>query len=186
MATLAPPVTRHRASSTNVRPPLTLSSLGRRRSSSLLELSSPLPSPSCTPPRVQTPVLDRNAPALTLSIPAPITKSAQDSMLSVLLARCLELLHVSHGDPNSVPSSPRLSRTSTSSDDTLLPIASPISATFGDVVNEKPSPAQSQRQGSTSVRVHHDTSCDRALTSCFHRSMLQCSSLFFSSHSRPR
>lgn len=162
MASLAPPLTRHRASSTNVRPPLTLCSLGRRRSNSLLDLSSPLPSPSCTPPRVQTPTPDRNAPALTLSLSAPINKSAPDSMLSVLLARCLELLHVSHGDPNtSVPSSPRLSRTSTSSDDTILPISSPITATFGDIVNEKPSSAQSRRQGSTSVRLHHDSSCDR-------------------------
>ncbi|KAK7695901.1 hypothetical protein QCA50_000540 [Cerrena zonata] len=152
MASLAPPVSRHRASSTNVRPPLTLSSLGRRRSNSLLDLSSPLPSPSHTPPRVQTPIPDRNANLLTLSIPAPISKSASDSMLSVLLARCLELFHVSHGDA-SVPSSPRLSRTSTSSDDTLLPISSPITATFGDIVNEKPSSAQSRRQGSSSVHA---------------------------------
>ncbi|CAL1698949.1 unnamed protein product [Somion occarium] len=157
MACLASPqYTRHRASSTNVRPPLTLSSLGRRRSNSLLDLPPPMGSPSHTPPRVQSPTTDRNVPALSLSIPTPLAKSTPDSMLSILLSRCLDLLHMSHKDVTALDtsSSPRLSsRTSTSSDDTLLPVSSPIRASFADAFPEKPIAAPSRRQGSTSVHA---------------------------------
>lgn len=141
MDTLVPPHSPHsrlRASSTNVRPALTLSTCGsRRRSNSLLDM--PPSSPSHTPPRVSTPAPEKSTPSLSLAISTPSDKPASDSMLSALLSRCLQLLHSSHVDAvlPMTPSSPRISRASTSSDDTILPISSPTRAFFVDAAMEK-------------------------------------------------
>ncbi|CCM03171.1 uncharacterized protein FIBRA_05293 [Fibroporia radiculosa] len=122
MACLAvPPPNRHRASSTNVRPPLTLSTLGsRRRSNSLLALP-PVQSPMITPPHTP-PIHDLQLSSLPSS----------DSHLASTLSRCLHLLDLSQSHQDlSTPSSPRLSRAST--DSTILPLsASPTQTTFAD------------------------------------------------------
>ncbi|KAH8105891.1 hypothetical protein BXZ70DRAFT_1004195 [Cristinia sonorae] len=152
MASLAPPQTvtsnRHRASSTNVRPALTLNSLGsRRRSNSLLNLPPPTPSP-CFSPQPSTPLPQHNNESpLSLAIPSKPSSPA-NNMLATLVSRALQLVHMWHSDSVPVPltpSSPRLSRTSISSDDTLLPLSSPIKVSFNEALREKP-------QTSTSVR----------------------------------
>ncbi|EIW62004.1 uncharacterized protein TRAVEDRAFT_163686 [Trametes versicolor FP-101664 SS1] len=133
----APPQNRHRASSTNVRPPLTLASLGRRRSNSLLDLPPPTPSPSSLPPTPRS----GDAPVLSLSIP-PLRESQRPrSALSSMLARWAQALHLSAEQAfPSTPSSPRISRSS-SEDSSILPLsASPTRAYFGDVFAEKPQP----------------------------------------------
>ncbi|KZT12498.1 uncharacterized protein LAESUDRAFT_733174 [Laetiporus sulphureus 93-53] len=141
MASLAlpPPPNRHRASSTNVRPPLTLSSLGsRRRSNSLLVLPSPVASPIDTPP--QTPPLQEVLCPLVMSeLP---TQAVVQSRFVSALSRCLHIIQ-RHDDLSS-PSSPLLSRTST--DSTILPLsASPTRTTFADVFPEKPSALSRRR-----------------------------------------
>ncbi|TCD68196.1 hypothetical protein EIP91_011368 [Steccherinum ochraceum] len=136
---LAPPsLNRHRASSTNVRPALTLNGLeARRRSNSLLALPPPTPSPACPSRPASPPAVHSNVPPLSLAIPQKAP--TPDSMLATLVSRCLQVVHMWHRDSLPLtPSSPRLSRTSTSSDDTLLPVSSPIRASFNDVLSEKP------------------------------------------------
>ncbi|KIM90871.1 hypothetical protein PILCRDRAFT_94542 [Piloderma croceum F 1598] len=112
-----PPIpNRHRAHSTNLRPALTISTLGRRRSTSL-ELSLP---PSCDTSSHITPV-ETNVP--------------QSSMLAVIASRFLQALHVSpkHSLQWSTPSSPQ-----SSTDEYVLPTsASSQQTTFGDVFGEK-------------------------------------------------
>ncbi|KAI0938034.1 hypothetical protein AcV7_003342 [Taiwanofungus camphoratus] len=114
MASLAPPPppNRHRASSTNVCPPLTLSTLGsRRRSNSLLDLPPPAPSPVATPPN--SPPVESIRP-LSLSIPPVPPRSLPPQSIAP-----------------STPSSPRPSRTSI--DSTILPMsASPTQTAFSD------------------------------------------------------
>lgn len=138
MASLAPPPNRHRASSTNVRPPLTLSSLGsRRRSNSLLDI--PPPSPAFAPPL--TPPSEVESPRTMgpmLTIPVPPAKEVQESRLESLVSRCLQLLHLTHEDTDlSTPSSPRHSRAST--DSTILPLsASPTKETFAEAFPDDP------------------------------------------------
>ncbi|KAL4242063.1 Golgi apparatus membrane protein TVP38 [Abortiporus biennis] len=85
------------------------------------------------------PTAERDVPSLTLAIPKPIDTSAPDSMLSVLLAKCVQLFHSSHQEQSLTPSSPRLSRSSTSTEDSVLPLSSPTSTSFGDVLSEKTS-----------------------------------------------
>lgn len=165
MASLAPPPSnRHRASSTNVRPALTLNSLGRRRSNSLLDLPPITPSPCCSS-RPASPLLAQvhgNAQPFSLDLPTKTTPSP-DTVLATLVSRCLQVVHMWHRDTEpSAPSSPRLSRTSTSSDDTLLPVSSPIRSSFSEVFPEKPQPpsVRSWLQGSPSVRDSPFHSCD--------------------------
>ncbi|KAI0661031.1 snare associated Golgi protein-domain-containing protein [Cubamyces menziesii] len=131
----APPPSRHRASSTNVRPPLTLATLGRRRSSSLLDAPPPTPSPSLPTPR------PKDVPALSLSIPPPRQSQPSRSAFASMLARWAQTLHLSSEQSfPSTPSSPRLSRASTD-DSSILPLsASPTRSYFGDVFPEKPLP----------------------------------------------
>ncbi|KAH9844259.1 snare associated Golgi protein-domain-containing protein [Rhodofomes roseus] len=135
MASLLPPPNRHRASSTNVRPPLTLSSLGsRRRSNSLLDLPphTPVHATPLTPPaEVDTP-----RPMVTL--PVSPAKEVQDSPFESFVSRCLQLLHLTHDDTDlSAPSSPRHSRAST--DSTILPMsASPTKETFAEAFPDDP------------------------------------------------
>ncbi|EGO27578.1 hypothetical protein SERLADRAFT_446813 [Serpula lacrymans var. lacrymans S7.9] len=116
------PPNRSRASSTNVRPPLTIDTLGRRRSSSLVHLRpSTLPQPSHPAPLQPNDISPR--------VPSP---QPSPSMLAVLASRCLDLLHVpkNHSVMSSGPSSPH----SISDEDSILPIsASSQQTSFGDV-----------------------------------------------------
>jgi hypothetical protein len=127
---LAPPL-RPRASSTNIRPGLTVDTLGSRRGISFV----------CpgTPDQAQAP--------RPLLVPSPAPEQpdySQDSlqnikaqtMLAAFLARCLKVLHMSSKHASwSAPSSPNKAN----SDEFLLPVIdTPRTPTFGDVVNEKP------------------------------------------------
>jgi len=119
-----PPVpNRHRAHSTSLRPALTISTLGRRRSASL----EPPPLPSCdTTSSDITPVESQVSSS---------ESSSRSSMLAVIASRFLQALHVSpkHSLQWSTPSSPR-----SSTDEYLLPTsASSQQTTFGDVFGEK-------------------------------------------------
>ncbi|TFY76721.1 hypothetical protein EWM64_g7289 [Hericium alpestre] len=117
MATLSPPVpNRHRASSTNLRPALTIHTLGARQKPCIFDCNVP-----CTPP----------PHVATAKSSAPLQSP---STLSVLAARCLQLLHMESGFIYpSAPSSPR-----SSSDETILPVsASPSqTASVGDMYEQ--------------------------------------------------
>lgn len=114
MTTLSPPPMRHRASSTNLRPALTLATLGPRP-----KVCSLLDSIPGTPPA--TGDIRKMGPSL-----------ASPSRLSALIERCWDLLHVySHLPSYSTPSSP-----CSPSEDSVLPMSS-TSTTFGDDVEEK-------------------------------------------------
>ena len=109
MDSLSPPPMRHRASSTNLRPALTISTLG------------PRPKPC----------------ALLESIPATpqatdkVASLASPSRLSSLIERCVDLLHVySHFPHHSSPSTPI-----SSSEDSVLPMSA--TTIFGDDIEEK-------------------------------------------------
>jgi len=116
MGSLSPPPVRNRASSTNLRPALTLATLGPRpKACTLLD---PVP---CTPP--VTADMRKATPSL-----------ASPSRLSLLVERCLVLFHVySHLPSYSTPSSPR-----SPSEDSVLPMSS-TSTVCGDDVEEKQS-----------------------------------------------
>ncbi|KAI6047387.1 snare associated Golgi protein-domain-containing protein [Pisolithus marmoratus] len=131
MSLSVPPPSRHRASSTNVRPALTINTLGRRRSSSLV-----LPVQQNSEP--STPTVDY--PAAASIFPDTRTSASpalsEPSMLSLLASKCFELLHVptQHSISWSTPSSPY----SSCDDDLVLPLsASSQKTTFGNVSNEK-------------------------------------------------
>ena len=118
MSTLSPPPMRNRASSTNLRPALTISTLGPRPKACALLDSIPA-TPPVTADRKMSPPL------------------ASPSRLSALLEQCWELLRVdSYLSPHSTtPSSPR-----SPSEDSVLPMSS-TTTVFGDEVeNEKFSP----------------------------------------------
>lgn len=126
MSLAVPPPNRSRASSTNLRPALTINTLGRRRSLSLAlpvvlqgdENASPL-----TP-----------QPAAASSSPTPPV--SQSSMFALIASKCIELLHVPREHDWSTPSSPYAS----SVDDLVLPLSSSSQkTTFGDISNEKQS-----------------------------------------------
>ncbi|PSR90704.1 hypothetical protein PHLCEN_2v4853 [Hermanssonia centrifuga] len=155
MASLAPPsINRHRASSTNVRPALTLSSLGRRRSNS--ELPPLAGSPCHTPPAMDSPTTPRELPPLSLDIPQSSKFAAfQKASLIELFSRVMDFLHVAHKESPfiSTPSSPRHSRSSTSTEDSVLPLTSPAVATFSEAYPEKLSQKGSWWQGSPSVHT---------------------------------
>src|SRR5258708_4086768 len=89
MASLSPPPMRHRASSTNLRPALTISTLGPRpKACAYLESIPATPQATADTRKV--------APSL-----------ASPSRLSTLIERCVALLHVySHLPPYSSPSTP--------------------------------------------------------------------------------
>ncbi|KAI0832370.1 snare associated Golgi protein-domain-containing protein [Trametes gibbosa] len=148
-----PPPHRHRASSTNVRPPLTLSSLGRRRSSSLLDVPPLSPAPTQT--QTQTQTRPRDTPVLSLAIPPSRQSPQPRSAFASMFARWAHVLHLSSEQAfPSAPSSPRLSRTS-SDDSSILPLsASPTRAYFGDVFAEKPQPRAKNRLWEGYPSVH--------------------------------
>ncbi|KAA1466366.1 hypothetical protein DENSPDRAFT_831181 [Dentipellis sp. KUC8613] len=100
MATLAPPPSRHRASSTNLRPALTLHTLGTRAKNCFFE------DVPCTPP----------PPVNSAKVSSPLQPP---SKLSLVAARCWALLHMDSSlTYPSAPSSPR-----SSSDETILPLS---------------------------------------------------------------
>ncbi|KAF8505616.1 snare associated Golgi protein-domain-containing protein [Russula emetica] len=109
MASLSPPPMRHRASSTNLRPALTISTLGPRPKACTLLESIP------ATPHQATADICKVAPSL-----------ASPSRLSSLIERCVDLLHVySHFPPYSSPSTPV-----SPSEDSVLPMST--TTTFGD------------------------------------------------------
>lgn len=133
MSLAVPPPNRSRASSTNIRPALTINTLGRRRSSSLV-----LPIQKSEPSTPSTPSLDRShlEPSQLLASPEPDQKP---SMFAVIASTFLDLLHVptSHSINWSTPSSPQ----STVQDEFVLPIsASSQQTTFGDIFNDQDAP----------------------------------------------
>lgn len=123
-----PPLNRNRASSTTLCPALTIRSLGRRRSGSLLQ-------PQLSP--CDSPI----SPSVTEPVPEPeepIQQPEQPSnMLAVIASRILQSVHApSHKMSWSTPSTPR----SASEDDYILPMsASAHKTSFGDVLSEKSS-----------------------------------------------
>ena len=161
----APPPNRHRASSTNVRPPLTLASLGRRRSNSLVDIPSTPCDPSTSLPPTPRP---RDPPALSLSIPTGREKSAPRSKFASMFSRWTQGLHLSSDQSfPSTPSSPLHSRASTD-DSSILPLsASPTRSYFGDITfPEKPQAKAKGRlwEGHPSVRIRSCRSRDLWLT----------------------
>jgi hypothetical protein len=134
MSLAVPPPNRSRASSTNIRPALTINTLGRRRSASLV-----LPTQQSEPSTPSTPSVDRShlEPSQLLASPEPDQK--QTSMFAVIASTFLDLLHVptTHSINWSTPSSPQ----STVQDEFVLPIsASSQQTTFGDIFNDKDAP----------------------------------------------
>ncbi|KAH0839860.1 snare associated Golgi protein-domain-containing protein [Lanmaoa asiatica] len=121
MALVVPPPNRSRASSTCVRPALSINTLGRRRSSSLvlpIQHTDPTPDDS-----------------LVHSLSSSSSTTSQSSMLSLIATKCLEFLHVPKLHPSdcSSPSSPH----SASEVDLVLPLSASSQSTFGDILNEK-------------------------------------------------
>ncbi len=115
MASLSPPPMRHRASSTNLRPALTISTLGPRPKACALLESIPA------------------TPQATADIRKVAPSLASPSRLSTLIERCVDLLHVySHLPPYSSLSTPV-----SPSEDSVLPMST--TTTFGDDVEEKQS-----------------------------------------------
>lgn len=115
MSELSPPAhTRARASSTTLRPPLTIRSLARRCSNS--SLAPPPPTPPCAP-----------------EFAAQLDAEPSPSMLAVVASRILNAIHApSHTIPWSSPSTPH------DEQDLILPLsASAHKSSFGDVLNEK-------------------------------------------------
>lgn len=161
MASLAPPsFNRHRASSTSLRPPLTLNSLGRRRSNSDL---APLTSPA------NTPNMSKDVPSLSLDIPSSASthKLLAKATFIELYSRFMDLIHAANRESpySSTPSSPRHSRTSLSTEDSLLPISSPTVGTFSEAYSEKPAAkSTSWWQGAPSVRRQPFCRVSSALT----------------------
>lgn len=112
MDSLSPPPMRHRASSTNLRPALTISTLG---------------------PRPKPCALLESIPATPQSTGKVAPSLASPSRLSSLIERCVDLLHVySHFPSHSSPSTPV-----SSSEDSVLPMSA--TTIFGDDVEEKQS-----------------------------------------------
>jgi len=129
MSLAVPPPNRSRASSTNLRPALTINTLGRRRSSSLAKLPVVLQSDETSSPLTPQPAAAGNSPTPSVS---------QPSMFALIASKCIELLHVPREHPInwSTPSSPYASN----DDDLVLPLStSSQKTTFGDIANEKQS-----------------------------------------------
>jgi len=146
MSLAVPPPNRSRASSTNIRPALTINTLGRRRSPSPV-----LPSQQSEPSTPSTPQ-SHFEPAQVLASPQP---APRPSMLTVIASGFLDLLHVPTRHPInwSTPSSPQ----SAVQDELPLPISASSQQTiFGDVYNEKDaSPTHARWWRVPSVRSTH-------------------------------
>ncbi|KAG2141767.1 uncharacterized protein EDB93DRAFT_1294199 [Suillus bovinus] len=126
-----PPPNRSRASSTNIRPALTINTLGRRRSSSLI-----LPIQQSEPSTPSVDISHLEPSPQILASPQPDQKH---SMFAVIASSFLDLLHVptTHSINWSTPSSPQ----STVQDELVLPIsASSQQTTFADILNDNDAP----------------------------------------------
>jgi len=138
---LSPPPNPHCASSSNLRQAFTLTTLGRRRSSSCLQLS---PVPTSAPP------IQPHPPATD-----PVVPASSPSMLVIVVSRFLEWLHVQpkHTLHWSTPSSPR-----SSTDEFVLPLSASAHPTVfvHEKQFEKSHPSHNWFQGFPSVR---NTSC---------------------------
>ncbi|KAG7449144.1 uncharacterized protein BT62DRAFT_929134 [Guyanagaster necrorhizus] len=123
-----PPLNRNRASSTTLCPALTIRSLGRRRSGSLLQPQLP-PCDSQIPAPVAEAVVEPEVPLEQTELPS--------HMLAVIASRVLQLVDDSrHKVSWSTRSTPR----SASEDEYILPLsASADKTSFGDVLGEKSS-----------------------------------------------
>jgi hypothetical protein len=142
-ALIPPPVARARASSTNMRPALTLSSLGARSSFLCKDQDAAVGTPTVpafSPPSPITVPSAQSLPELSEKAPLAMNTSMSAGMLEKLASRALSLLHFKHSEAYfSTSSSPR------SSTDTILPMsASPEHTTFGDVFVEKQVSVQTQ------------------------------------------
>ncbi|KAG1907115.1 uncharacterized protein F5891DRAFT_1125036 [Suillus fuscotomentosus] len=128
MGSLAvPPPNRSRASSTNIRPALTINTLGRRRSSSLI-----LPIQQSEPSTPSTPSVDKSHLEPSPQILASPEPDQKHSMFAVIASSFLDLLHVpTTHSINCLPCR----------DELVLPIsASSQQTTFGDIFNDKDAP----------------------------------------------
>ncbi|KAI0773456.1 snare associated Golgi protein-domain-containing protein [Irpex lacteus] len=154
MATLSPPPNRHRASSTSLRPPLTINSCAsRKRSNSELPTTVLSPVPATPAPDSRSPEMEKE---LSLNIPTKAHSYLAKATFAEFYSRFMDLLHIAHKESAfpSEPSSPRQSRSSFSDEDSILPISSPVVATFGDAVSEKlTAKSTSWWQGSPSVHT---------------------------------
>ncbi|TFK29416.1 hypothetical protein FA15DRAFT_664369 [Coprinopsis marcescibilis] len=140
-----PPVSRHRASSINVRPALSLQTLGRRRSSSCLHapddhnthshdpqtlqtsLSSPISAPAIQPQHIQP-----------SSSSSSSSSSASSSMLVLFASRFLQWLHLSSTHPPTFTiMTPR-----SSSEEYVLPLSASTQESFIVPLPEKPASSQ--------------------------------------------
>ncbi|KIK94697.1 hypothetical protein PAXRUDRAFT_142323 [Paxillus rubicundulus Ve08.2h10] len=132
MSLAVPPPSRSRASSTSVRPALSINTLGRRRSSSLVFPAQQNSEPSS--PAVLRPHDQSNS-----RTPSPETLS-HPSMFAVIASKCFDLLRVPKQHPInwSTPSSPH----SVAEDDLVLPLSASSQTTFGDLSNAKESKSQ--------------------------------------------
>ncbi|KAF9226536.1 hypothetical protein BS17DRAFT_748364 [Gyrodon lividus] len=126
MSLVVPPPNRSRASSTSVRPPLSINTLGRRRSSSLVLPVHQNSEPSS--PVVFQPPDDPHSRTSSSAL-------SQPSMFAVIASKCFDLLHVpkQHSINWSTPSSPH----SIGEDDLVLPLSASSQSTFGGLSNEK-------------------------------------------------
>lgn len=95
---------------------------------------------------------------LDLDIPSSTHKLLAKATFIELYSRFMELFHMAQKESpySSEPSSPRLSRSSTSTEDSILPISSPTAATFHEAYSEKAPAtklASSWWQGTPSVHT---------------------------------
>lgn len=155
MASLSPPPMRNRASSTNLRPALTISTLGPRPKA--CALMDPIPA----------------TPQATADIRKVAPSLASPSRLSSLVERFVDLFHVySHLPPYSSPSTPV-----SPSEDSVLPMST---TSYGDDVEEKQSalfegsktsPSRPWFRSMPSVCYTFFVSVTRALNLVHHRLM---------------
>lgn len=107
---------------------------------------------------------------LSLDIPTKAHSYLAKATFAEFYSRFMDLLHITHKESaySSAPSSPRQSRSSLSDEDSILPISSPVVATFGEAVTEKQTAkSTSWWQGSPSV-----SSTVLTLQSDFHTAIL--------------
>ncbi|TDL29559.1 hypothetical protein BD410DRAFT_780001 [Rickenella mellea] len=153
---LSPPTTRHRASSTSLRPPLSLPSLAPRRRSSSLSVSSSSSSSSTPSPSDSSPPDSPLFSCSPVDIPPPKPSS---SMIPVVLDRCIQLLRAAHlySSPKHArfmtPTSICSPRSSTDSDYILPLSASHLKTSFDDVPSPHKSP-DSLSSPSTRISAH--------------------------------
>lgn len=162
MALLSPQKSRTRASSTSLRTPTLCQTLGRRRSTSFLRVTT-----------------DNEQPPIENSEPCqspPVQQASSPTMLAWFLSRFIQWLHIpeKHTLSWSPPSTPR-----TSSDDFVLPLSA-SAHTVSFVVPDPPKASSPLFRWQFKVSTHFPRCISRASTFLLYRSMLR-SCLSFSS-----